>query len=67
MSLLGRELNGFIAVKRARIGEDERADHANEQKMFQLLENYPPIPYLRYQERELHDIQVLKVSQALAN
>jgi serine/threonine protein kinase len=98
MSLLGRgatgtvyQLNVFIAVKRARIGEDERADHTNEQKIFRLLENYPPIPYLircyyrrpndtflelapngsvamllnRYQEREIHGIQVLKVSQAL--
>jgi hypothetical protein len=53
MSLLGRgatgtvyQLNAFIAVKRARTGEDEQADHANEQKVFQFLENYPPIPYL---------------------
>ncbi len=53
MSLLGRgatgtvyRLNAFIAVKRAHTGEDEQADHANEQKIFQLLEPYPPIPYL---------------------
>lgn len=53
MSLIGRgatgtvyRLNAFIAVKRARVGEDERADHANEQKIFQFLEICPPIPYL---------------------
>lgn len=40
------QLSAFIAVKRARTGEDEQADHANEQRMFQLLENYSPIPYL---------------------
>ncbi|KAF7502029.1 hypothetical protein GJ744_009008 [Endocarpon pusillum] len=53
MSLLGRgatgtvyQLNAFIAVKRARQGEDEQADHANEQKMFQFLEKHRPISYL---------------------
>ena len=53
MSLIGRgatgtgyQLNAFIAMKRARTGEDEQADHANEQRMFQYLENCPPIPYL---------------------
>jgi serine/threonine protein kinase len=53
MSLIGRgatgavyQLNAFIAVKRARTGEDEQADHANEQKIFQTLEKYSPIPYL---------------------
>ena len=53
MSLIGRgatgtvyQLNAFIAVKRARQGEDEEADHANEQRIFKLLEDYPPIPHL---------------------
>lgn len=53
MSLIGQgatgtvyQLNAFIAVKRARLGEDEEADHANEQRNFKFLENYPPIPYL---------------------
>jgi hypothetical protein len=53
MSLLGRgatgtvyQLNAFVAVKRARTGDDEQADHANEQKMFQLLETNRPLPYL---------------------
>ncbi len=63
MNLIGRgatgtvyQLNGFIAVKRARTGEDERADHANEQKMFQFLENCPLIPYLiRCYYRRLED------------
>ncbi len=40
------QLNTFIAVKRARLGEDEEADHANEQRNFKFLENYSPIPYL---------------------
>jgi hypothetical protein len=40
------QLNAFIAVKRARLGEDEEADHANEQRNFKFLENYSPIPYL---------------------
>ena len=53
MSLIGRgatgtvyKLNDFIAVKRARVGEEEEADHANEQRIFTSLENHPPIPYL---------------------
>jgi len=53
MSLMGRgatgtvyQLNAFIAVKRARLGEDEEAGHANEQRKFKFLENYSPIPYL---------------------
>lgn len=40
------QLSAFIAVKRARTGEDEQADHANEQRIFQLLENCLSIPYL---------------------
>ena len=53
MSLIGRgttgsvyKLNDFIAVKRARVGVEEEADHANEQRLFTFLENHPPIPYL---------------------
>ena len=53
MSFLGRggtgtvyQLSPFIAVKRGRIGEEERADHAKEQKTFELLEHHLPIPYL---------------------
>jgi atypical protein kinase C zeta type len=53
MSLIGRGTNGtvyqlsaFIAVKRARTGEEEQADHANEQKIFQFLKNHPQIPHL---------------------
>lgn len=53
MSLLGRgatgtvyQLNAFIAVKRARVGEEEEADHANEQRNFIFLGKYPPIPYI---------------------
>lgn len=53
MSLIGRgatstvyRLNSFIAVKRARAGEDEQADHANKQKILQFLDHHPPIPYL---------------------
>lgn len=53
MSLIGRgvtgsvyQLNAFIAVKRARKGEDEQTDQANEQKIFQVLERHSPIPYL---------------------
>ena len=53
MSLIGRgatgtvyKLNGFIAVKRAREGVEEEADHANEQRIYTFLENHPPIPYL---------------------
>ena len=53
MSLIGRgttgtvyKLNDFIAVKRARVGVEEEADHANEQRIFTFLENHPPIPYL---------------------
>ncbi len=52
MSLIGRgatgagQLDPFIAVKRARTGEDEQADHANEQRMSQFLENCSLIPYL---------------------
>lgn len=53
MSLIGRgatgtvyQLNAFVAVKRARLGKDEEADHANEQRNFKFLENYSPIPYL---------------------
>ena len=40
------QLNAFIAVKRARLGEDEEADHINEQRNFEFLEDYSPIPYL---------------------
>ena len=53
MSLIGRgaagtvyKLNDFVAVKRARVGVAEEADHANEQRIFTILENHPPIPYL---------------------
>ena len=53
MSLMGRgatgtvyQLNAFIAVKRARLGEDEESDHANEQRIFELLEKHLPIPHL---------------------
>lgn len=53
MSLIGQgatgavyQLNAFIAVKRARTGEDEQADHANEQRMFHFLENCSSIPYM---------------------
>ena len=53
MSLLGRgatgtvyQLNAFSAVKRARVGEEEEADHANEQRNFTFLGNYPRILYL---------------------
>lgn len=52
MSLIGRgatgtvyQLNAFIAVKRARQGEDEEADHANEQRIFMFLEDRLPIPH----------------------
>lgn len=53
MSLIGRGTNGtvyqlsaFVAVKRARRGEEEQADHANEQKLFQFLKTRPQIPHL---------------------
>ena len=53
MSLIGRgasgtvyQLNAFIATKRARQGEEEGADHANEQRIFKFLEEYSPIPHL---------------------
>ena len=53
MGLIGRgtngtvyQLSGSIVVKRARRGEDEEADHANEQKIFQFLENRRNIPFL---------------------
>ena len=53
MSLIGRgatgtvyQLNKFIAVKRARLGEDEEIYHANEQRIFELLERYLQIPHL---------------------
>lgn len=53
MSLLGRGANGtvyqlspLIAVKRARAGEEEEEDHANEQKIFQFLKTRPQIPHL---------------------
>lgn len=53
MNLLGRgatgtvyQLNAFIAVKRARRGDDEQADHAHEQEMLQILETKRPLPYL---------------------
>ena len=53
MSLIGRgatgtvyQLNSLIAVKRARQGEDEEADHASEQATFKILEKNRPIPYL---------------------
>ena len=46
MSLIGRgtngtvyQLSGSIVVKRARTGEDEEAEYANEQKIFNALEN----------------------------
>ncbi len=39
-------LNALIAVKGARVGEEEHADHANEQKMFQILEIFPHIHHL---------------------
>ena len=39
------QLNAFIAVKKARSGEDEETDHANEQAIFAFLETRPPIPY----------------------
>jgi serine/threonine protein kinase len=40
------QLNDFVVVKRAREGEDEESDHANEQKVFEFLEAHLPIPYL---------------------
>lgn len=53
MSLIGRgatgtvyQLNAFIAVKRPRLGEDQESDHANEQRIFELLEKCSPIPHL---------------------
>ncbi|KAL9123575.1 MAG: hypothetical protein Q9217_007005 [Psora testacea] len=53
MSLIGRgvtgtvyQLNAFIALKKARLGEDEESDHTNEQRIFELLEKYLPIPHL---------------------
>lgn len=53
MSFIGRgatgtvyKLNDCIAEKRARVGVEEEADHANEQRIFTFLENHPPIPYL---------------------
>ena len=53
MSLIGRgvtgtvyQLNAFIAVKKARLGEDQESDHANEQRIFELLEKHSPIPHL---------------------
>ena len=53
MSLIGRGANGtvyqlsaLIVVKRARTGEDEEADHANEQKIFRFLEKRPHVPHL---------------------
>jgi hypothetical protein len=52
MSLIGRGTNGTvyrlsasIAVKRARRGDEEQANHANEQKIFQFLKNRPQIAY----------------------
>lgn len=53
MTLVGRgatgavyQITASIAVKRARTGEDEQTDHAHEQKIFRILENHSPIPYL---------------------
>lgn len=53
MSLIGRgangtvyRLNNFIAMKRARAGDEEEADHANEQRIFQLRSHHPQSPYL---------------------
>lgn len=53
MSVIGRgatgiiyQLNEFVVVKKARKGEDEHADHVNEQKVFRFLESRPRIPYL---------------------
>ena len=53
MSLIGLgatgvvyQLNALIVVKRARTGENEQIDHANEQRIFQFLENCSSIPYL---------------------
>jgi serine/threonine protein kinase len=53
MSLIGRGTNGtvyqlsvFIAVKRARKGEEEQADHANKQKIFRFLKNRPQNQHL---------------------
>ena len=40
------QLNTSIVVKRARTGEDEEAEHANEQKMFRFLENRRHISFL---------------------
>lgn len=40
------QLNSFIVVKRACLGEEEEADHASEQSMFQLLQSDPPVPHL---------------------
>jgi len=39
-------LNDHIVVKTAREGEEEEADHANEQRVFQILGSGPRIPYL---------------------
>ena len=53
MSLIGRgatgtvyQLSDYIAVKRARKGKDEETDHENEQKIFEILKQHPPIPYM---------------------
>ncbi|KAL9608555.1 MAG: hypothetical protein Q9167_006616 [Letrouitia subvulpina] len=53
MCLIGRgttgtvyRLNTLIAVKRARVGEEEQTDHAHEQGIFDILESYPQLPYL---------------------
>ena len=40
------QLNVLIVVKRARTRENEQIDHANEQRIFQFLENCSLIPYL---------------------
>ena len=53
MSLIGLgatdavyQLNPFVVVKRARTGEHEEIDHANEQKIFRYLEKCSFIPHL---------------------
>jgi hypothetical protein len=51
MSLVSRrgvgtiyKVNAFVAVKRARVGEE--VDHANEQAIFSTLDLYPACPHL---------------------
>lgn len=40
------QINEFIAVKSVHAGEEEMADHINEQAIFTKLESHPPCPYL---------------------